>query len=266
MLDIYIYETTQNIEQLETSILASEKAGSFTPDMINEIFRIMHTIKGSSAMMTFNNIASLAHAIEDLFYVIRENKPESVDYNRLSDLVLEGADFIKLELEKVKNSVNLDGDPAKLLESVGKFLSSIKGGANDAPPPVKKSKTSSTQKPSLLPGGGCKPGQKMYEAVRFFEDGCQMENLRAYAILHNLKDIVEDFRYFPKTLEEAKTASGLSGAGFQNNAQKRKMLRELHEFFAGGMFVRDLELSELRIPGVRRPGAAGYEGRERQLR
>ncbi|WP_330590727.1 Hpt domain-containing protein [Lacrimispora defluvii] len=69
MLDMYIYETAQNIEQLETFVLSSEKASCFTPDAVNEIFRVMHTIKGSSAMMMYDNIASLAHAIEDLFYI-----------------------------------------------------------------------------------------------------------------------------------------------------------------------------------------------------
>ena len=46
ILDLFIYETAQNIEQLETSILAVEKASSFSLDTINEIFRVMHTIKG----------------------------------------------------------------------------------------------------------------------------------------------------------------------------------------------------------------------------
>ena len=44
MLDIFIYETTQNIEQLEVVILGSEKAGCFTPAAVDEIFRNMHTI------------------------------------------------------------------------------------------------------------------------------------------------------------------------------------------------------------------------------
>lgn len=243
MLDIYIYETTQNIEQLETSVLASEKAGSFTPDMINEIFRIMHTIKGSSAMMEFENIASLAHAIEDLFYVIRENKPESVDYAILSDLILEGADFIKLELEKVKSSDNLDGDPTKLLKNVSLFLSAIKGHA-DAEPPMKES--AKTAKQGLPFDNDCKPGHKMFEAVIFFEDGCQMENLRAYSIIHNLKDIVEDFRYSPEDIEESKDSIRIiREQGFKITLRSDKCLRELHEFFADGMFVRDLELTEL---------------------
>lgn len=71
MLEMFIYETSQNIEQLEMCILAAEKANSYTSETINEVFRIMHTIKGSAAMMSYNNIATLAHALEDLFNFLR---------------------------------------------------------------------------------------------------------------------------------------------------------------------------------------------------
>jgi len=64
LLDMFIFETTQLIEQLEQAILESEQEGDgFTESAINEIFRSMHTIKGSSAMMMFNNISMLAHTI-----------------------------------------------------------------------------------------------------------------------------------------------------------------------------------------------------------
>lgn len=53
LLDMYIFETSQNIEQLEQSILTSEQSNGYTQEAINEIFRLMHTIKGSSAMMFF---------------------------------------------------------------------------------------------------------------------------------------------------------------------------------------------------------------------
>jgi two-component system chemotaxis sensor kinase CheA len=103
MLDMFIFETSQLIEQLENSILTSEKSNSLTQDTINEMFRAMHTIKGSSAMMMFNNISTLAHSMEDLFYFIREEKPHHVDFSALSDLVLETVDFIKVEVEKIKS-------------------------------------------------------------------------------------------------------------------------------------------------------------------
>ena len=50
ILDMYIFEASQLIEQLEASVLASEKEGCYSTEAINDIFRVMHTIKGSSAM------------------------------------------------------------------------------------------------------------------------------------------------------------------------------------------------------------------------
>ena len=63
MLDLYLFEASQLMEQLEDLLLTSEKSGSLSPEQVNEIFRIMHTVKGSSAMMMFNNIASMAHSV-----------------------------------------------------------------------------------------------------------------------------------------------------------------------------------------------------------
>ena len=106
---MYIFETSQNIEQLEQLILSSEKTNGYAQDAINGIFRIMHTIKGSSAMMLFNNISTLAHTIEDLFFFLREQQPLNIDSSSLSDLIFEGIDFIKVELEKIKNGDKADG-------------------------------------------------------------------------------------------------------------------------------------------------------------
>ena len=51
MLEMYIFETNTLLEQLDEILLRTEDANVFSQEDINEIFRIMHTIKGSSAMM-----------------------------------------------------------------------------------------------------------------------------------------------------------------------------------------------------------------------
>lgn len=126
MLDMFIFETSQLIEQLEESVLKSEKSNCYTENAINEIFRIMHTIKGSSAMMMFNTISTLAHSLEDVFYFLREEEPQCVNCATLSDLVLEGVDFIKVEVEKIKNGDNVDGDASELIDKIKEFLSVLK--------------------------------------------------------------------------------------------------------------------------------------------
>ena len=79
MLDMFIFETRQFLEQLEQRALASEQSQSFSTEDVNEIFRAMHTIKGSAAMMMLDEISHLAHAVEDIFFYIRELNPAKVN-------------------------------------------------------------------------------------------------------------------------------------------------------------------------------------------
>ena len=127
MLDMFIFETEQGLENLENICLDSKDAGAFDEDNVNEIFRIMHTIKGASAVMMYQNIATLAHKLEDVFYFIRENNPENVPHAELVDDVLEVSDFITSELEKIKDGLESDGDSTELIERLTVFLDKIQG-------------------------------------------------------------------------------------------------------------------------------------------
>ena len=110
MVEKFLFETSQLLEQLEHIILSSDSRHCYSEENINEIFRIMHTIKGSSAMMMYNEISVLSHAIEDLFSYLRKEKPDQDYCSTLNDLILDCVDFIKIELEKVRNRDNVDGN------------------------------------------------------------------------------------------------------------------------------------------------------------
>ena len=105
MVDMYIFETTSLLEQLDQILMKTENDSSFGEEEINEIFRIMHTIKGSSAMMGLENMSRLAHIIEDMFFIIREENPviQSIDY--LYDLIFTASDLLKAEIELVQDGV-----------------------------------------------------------------------------------------------------------------------------------------------------------------
>lgn len=250
MLEVFIYETFQNIEQLEKLILESEKANRFEQDAVNEIFRLMHTIKGSSAMMLYNNIASVSHAMEDLFYCIRDEKPKELDCALLTDLLFEGVDFIKLEMEKVKNADNVDGDPDTLIEHIEGFLETLKGenGVETTQKPKAEAMEPAAAQQYYLPPvrSGVSGDKKTYEAVVFFEDGCEMENIRAFAIIHNLKDITEDFAYFPEDIiDNADSIRVIRESGFRIILRVDQTLQELHEYLSKTAFVRAIELTEV---------------------
>ena len=107
LLEMFIFETSQLLEQLEQVILMSEAELNYSEETINEIFRIMHTIKGSSTMMRYGEISALTHAIEDLFSYLRQGSETKYSFSDLNDLILDCIDFIKIELEKSGTMIRL---------------------------------------------------------------------------------------------------------------------------------------------------------------
>ena len=187
MLEMYLFEATQLMEQLEEISIECEKNKKIEKEAINEIFRIMHTIKSSSAMMMFNNISVLAHSLEDLFYFIRENKDVTIDFENLFDLVLCGIDFIKGEVLKIENDREADGSNETLLLKSSNLLKDMKevNGVIIKNEVVEK-KQDSQYYISSYQNTDNEVKQK-YLARIFYEDGCEMENIRAFTVIHNLK-------------------------------------------------------------------------------
>ncbi len=245
MLDMFIFETSQLLEQLEQSVLASEKARDYSEDTIHEIFRIMHTIKGSSAMMMFNHISSLAHSMEDLFFFFREEKPLKMDCSTLSDIVLEGVDFIKIEIEKIKNSDQANGDASGLIERIKEHLSLLKQGeetlVSRPEAGVENQRYYISQEKVIHPNH-----THTYKAVLRFEEGCEMENIRAYTVVHNLKDMTQEILFFPEDIIDSDhSAEIIRQEGFTIYLKSSESYENMRQFFLETIFLKELELVEL---------------------
>ena len=89
MVDMYLYENGQLLEKLEEIILETKDDDAFDENNINEIFRIMHTIKGSSGVMRYDNIMKVSHKLEDIFYYLRENLGIDEPHMELSDIIFQ---------------------------------------------------------------------------------------------------------------------------------------------------------------------------------
>jgi len=250
MLDMFIFETRQLLEQLEQIIINSEKTSFYGQDEIDEIFRIMHTIKGSSAMMLFNNISTLAHAVEDLFYFLREEKPLDMDCSRLCDIVLESVDFIKAEMQKIENGQSPDGDASSIIENIKSFLTTLKelNYTADSSGVKEQSVTDGEISENCISRSktAMSSEKRSFKAVIYFEEGCEMENIRAFAIIHNLKDIIEEVYYVPADIiDNDNSVEIIRREGFQIWFKTNRSFEEMYNFFSQTIFLKDLELVEL---------------------
>ena len=124
MMEAYLFEMHSMLEQLDDLILSSEQAKTFSQEAVNEIFRIMHTIKGSSAMMEFNSLMTIAHRIEDMFFVIRERTMDAIPEDMRSDLfdlIFASIDFFRSEIEKIESDQPLSNDIDTFLNKINTF-------------------------------------------------------------------------------------------------------------------------------------------------
>ncbi len=223
ILDTYIYETNTLLEQLESIVLEAEKADTFSQDDVNEIFRIMHTIKGSSAMMEFDTLTTISHRIEDLFFIIRENTMSVVsEENRpaLFDLMFQSIDYFRAEIDKIEAGQPLDKNIDSFLANINSLIAKIKGepeGAEQSPAPA--AAAPAEKKGEAVPAGPTEDGNADFPyALRvFFDEGCGMENLRAFMLVTAIRDFCaeSDFLFVPAGIEnDASTAEQVIENGF----------------------------------------------------
>lgn len=216
MVDMFLYETTTLLEQLDEILLQSEQSQEMTTEDINEIFRIMHTIKGSAAMMGLSAFSKVAHCVEDMFFIVRDD-PEIMKgmlSRPIFDILFQSSDFFKAEVEGIQNNIEeyAPSNPVGLIETITAIIPQLKG---ETPIQVAEVPAQPTlmQMPAEPPKEAAKapekPGRSTSEATPggvykirvFFEDGCQMENIRAFMLITQLKGYCEDITSVPPNPE-----------------------------------------------------------------
>lgn len=219
ILDAYLYETNNLLEQLDSIVLAAEQEDTFHDDDINTIFRIMHTIKGSSAMLEFQSLMTIAHRAEDLFSIIREKSmsvvPESLR-PELFDLLFQTIDFFRQEIDHIENDQALTEDIDTLLQKINTFIQQIQSPASvgEAAPDASEGQAATIPTNAAFP----------YALQVFFEEGCGMENLRAFMLVTSIRDICSEseFTYEPADVEhDSSTAAQIAQNGFLLRFQKQ---------------------------------------------
>ena len=196
MLDVFLYESSQLMENLESIILEKQNEECFDDADINEIFRIMHTIKGSSGIMMFDNITKISHKLEDVFYYLRESHPENVPHLELVEKVLAVSDFITGELDKIKDGGSPDSDEGELLKELDDFLAHIKGEIKEQG--IRLPRENKSEEPSqfyITPVAG--DDSHFYRIVIHYRNDTMMSNIRAYSATYALKEVAEDLLYSP---------------------------------------------------------------------
>jgi len=140
IIDDFLVEADELINSLDNNFVKLESSPGDL-DLLNEIFRAAHTIKGTSSFLGFEQVTTLSHRMEDILNKLR--KSEMVVTPEVMDLLLESLDLLKVLLDNVRSGsgeqVNLDAILARLSAVLtsqdGQSSSGGAAGDKDAPEP-----------------------------------------------------------------------------------------------------------------------------------
>ena len=245
MLDVYLFENRQLLEQLQDKVLDQKDADGFDEDSINEIFRTMHTIKGSSGIMMFDEITEVAHKLEDIFYYIRESHPKAVPHVQLVEYVLEVADFISGEMDKLADGGEADGSSKKIVEDLDEFLSSIKGeGKGKAKAEEAPAREEAPQQFYIAPMSTA--ASKFYRIYITYAPETIMANIHAYKLVFAMREIAEDLLYYPEDIiSDEHCGEEILQDGFKILIQTQCDESKLTEIVQPGYEISNVEIEQI---------------------
>ena len=194
MLDTFIFECSDLLEKLDEILMRTEQEEEISSDDINEIFRTMHTIKGSAAMMGLQNMSALAHSAEDLFYIIREDAKAIFDKPALYELLFTSSDSLKNEIENIQDEDVPLTDFSELMGKIHAMADKMKG---------KEDEDNGTAQTSAVPEN-LFPDDESSDIFTYkvkYSDACAMPSARAMVLLRALGKIAEVTRTFPQDLD-----------------------------------------------------------------
>lgn len=244
MLDMYLFENEQLLEQLQERVLEQKDAECFDEESINEIFRTMHTIKGSSGIMMFDNITAVSHKLEDVFYYLRESHPENVPHLELVEHVLSVEDFISNEMEKIRNGDPVDGDASEIIEELNKFLEKIKSGGTvegkESPP-----ENVHEEPKHFYIAPVATSASRFYKIYITFYPETEMANVHAYKTVYALKEIAEDLLYSPEDIISDESSSEIIlEEGFRILLQAQCSEEEIRNIIGIGYDIKQVDVFE----------------------
>lgn len=119
LLEDFITGAAESLEEMETALLELESAPDDN-ELLNTIFRAMHTIKGAAQFVGLEKVSALSHALEDLLDLLREGKKQAT--MDIIDVLIQAKDRISELVNDLERSQTEDTEVDDLIEKLNTYL------------------------------------------------------------------------------------------------------------------------------------------------
>lgn len=229
ILEAFLEEVKELLETLNQRLLDLENSPEDT-DVINEIFRLTHSIKSESALVGYKKISTLAHKMEDIFERVRRNV--LLVNTEIMDSLFAAFDRIMKCLATVENGEN--EEDVDITDVVNPLLAILDEEAVPASTTTAVKAADLPQPEKVQQGDGTvmnvsvnslksldvefsdieksqiedavEKGEKLYKVLFHIEDDCDMKYPRAYLVFNNFENTVTVIKTVPDIEKETEDA------------------------------------------------------------
>ncbi|MQY76689.1 MAG: hypothetical protein GH155_03580, partial [Spirochaeta sp.] len=209
----FIEEAEELLEKLNNTLLSLE-AERGNINLVNEVFRLTHSLKSESAFMEFSNLSKVAHGLEDVFEKIRSK--ELVLSRQIMDMLFTGFDV----MHEMLSNISLGGDDSGFnIDSVLRELKPLLAKPHSLPQTREVLRDGSgpanKDKDTLLADieftefekgqirEAWERGETIYALTFCIADNEPMKYPRAYLVFNNLELIANVIRTSPDMVNPA---------------------------------------------------------------
>ncbi len=187
-LDVFIEEARENLQGVNNVLLELEEKG-FSEESMKVAYRVVHTIKGTAAVIGIEPISELAHVMEDLFGILVEQKktPEK----KLLNLLFRGADTIEKMIVQLEKDGTTDIKVEGLIAEMKKFqdMSSKSGEATMEGAASQEGNLNLTSEQKKQVNDAIGGGKPVYEVVVTYEKKLKFKEGRAFQLVRRMSQM-----------------------------------------------------------------------------
>lgn len=215
-LEIFIDETSEHIQSLSDNIMALENEPE-NHDVINEIFRAAHSLKGMAGTMGFKRMQHLTHDMENVFQEVRSDK---IKVNGdMIDVLFQCLDAIEGYLNQIKETSDEGtNENEAIIASLNGILNGGGGGVAAPQQEEKKEEASEDKAAESASGHGKKflevnlsdhdketiksaeeSGHNVYGFTVYVQKECLLKAARAFLVFKAVEDFGEIIVYSPSS-------------------------------------------------------------------
>lgn len=190
--ELFINEAQEHLEALNQSMVDLEKDPE-NPDVLTEIFRSAHTLKGMSATMGFDQLTQLTHEMENVLDGLRSGDIEvGTD---IVDLLFGCFDMLGSMVAAIAQESSRVLDTRPLIDSLREVYGGEKLPTEAAGPKAKKRRKVRTPEEPRMPGGDMEQGEgeggvdKTLRLRITLDQDCVLKSVRVFMIFKKLSQI-----------------------------------------------------------------------------